>query len=86
MSLPLSPRESMLTVNVGGKPIKFLMGTGLDILVITQPVSLPLGEKIQVQGATGQSSRNKSLLEPKSEPQIETIRNRISKMFTQVKR
>lgn len=55
-SLSLGPREPMLTVTVGGKPLQFLVDMGADVSIVTQAVALLLNKKINVQGATGRTS------------------------------
>ncbi|KAK1346051.1 hypothetical protein QTO34_008520 [Cnephaeus nilssonii] len=51
----LSPEsEPRVTLQVGGKPVSFLVDTGAAYSVLTEPMGPVTSKKTSVQGATGQ--------------------------------
>ncbi|KAK1339824.1 hypothetical protein QTO34_018381 [Cnephaeus nilssonii] len=48
--------EPRVTLQVGGKPVSFLVDTGAAYSVLTEPMGPVTSKKTSVQGATGQIS------------------------------
>ncbi|KAK1340288.1 hypothetical protein QTO34_018855 [Cnephaeus nilssonii] len=51
-----SQQEPRVTLQVGGKPVSFLVDTGAAYSVLTEPMGPVTSKKTSVQGATGQIS------------------------------
>ncbi|KAK1339812.1 hypothetical protein QTO34_018369 [Cnephaeus nilssonii] len=61
------PQEPRVTLQVGGKPVSFLVDTGAAYSVLTEPMGPVTSKKTSVQGATGQIAYIKKDCRPRKD-------------------
>lgn len=53
---PAQPQKSMVTLQIGGKPVSFLVDTGATYSILTKPMGQITTKKTSMQGAMGKST------------------------------